>query len=518
MTNANDLRDPGKYFEHPLKRSNPLLLVAIFLALVLQVLGGVTREVCNLTLKILKGFTEIALTRDGKLSEIDRAILDKFPSDIRTVRNLFDLDASVTVWAACPTCSATYEPTHSPDSPRCPIYPRRCTFRRFSTSQPCNARLTKNGVLDGESVRVPIRPFPVQDFNAFVGRLLSQPEVEDALERGILLARSGVLRDISQGTGVSEMYDTFKARASASNASDLLLLWSLSVDWFNPFLNKAAGKSVSDGSIAMICVLLPPSLRLISSNVFLAGIIPAPEPSQEEVNHFLRPVVDKLVSAWDNGVWYTRTYRYPEGRNVYSAVALEVSDLPASRKIAGQAGHSAHCFCSLCHLKLGDINNVRTSMWRPKTGAEILQHALAWQDAPNKTAQRKLYKAYGVRWSELHRLPYWDPTKHVVIDAMHTLFLNIVQHHIRTVVGLDIPTTEHEGSGEAFQPDIHASVTENTHTKLEKKLAAAQTPHELEKFSKTVLWEACRRHGMSLETLVLSKVKKRTLASMLLVR
>jgi hypothetical protein len=35
-------------------------------------------------------------------------------------------------------------------------------------------------------------------------------------------------------------------------------------------------------------------------------------------------------------------------------------------------------------------------------------------------------------------LPYWDPTKHVVVDAMHNLFLNLVKHHCREILQIDL--------------------------------------------------------------------------------
>jgi hypothetical protein len=67
-----------------------------------------------------------------------------------------------------------------------------------------------------------------------------------------------------------------------------------------------------------------------------------------------------------------------------------------------------------------------------------LQAAQAYKEASSKTEQKKFFDAKGVRWSELLRLPYWDPTKFVVVDGMHNLFLGLVQFHMRKVLGMNL--------------------------------------------------------------------------------
>ncbi|KDQ60541.1 hypothetical protein JAAARDRAFT_85026, partial [Jaapia argillacea MUCL 33604] len=69
---------------------------------------------------------------------------------------------------------------------------------------------------------------------------------------------------------------------------DLGLQFRLSVDWFNPQLNKQSGKKVSTGHMSLTCLDLPPSVRYKSENIYLARVIPGPnEPSLDQINHYL---------------------------------------------------------------------------------------------------------------------------------------------------------------------------------------------------------------------------------------
>ncbi|KZT04241.1 uncharacterized protein LAESUDRAFT_627041, partial [Laetiporus sulphureus 93-53] len=109
-----------KHFSHPLDRVNPLLLLSVFTALVLNLLGQVTRRLCNFALRMLKLIIEFALRQGSGGTMQEEGLLKSFPTDIRSVRKLFGLDPMVTIFAACPTCSSTYEPTYNTDIP---VYP-----------------------------------------------------------------------------------------------------------------------------------------------------------------------------------------------------------------------------------------------------------------------------------------------------------------------------------------------------------------------------------------------------------
>jgi hypothetical protein len=83
-----------------------------------------------------------------------------------------------------------------------------------------------------------------------------------------------------------------------------------------------------------------------------------------------------------------------------------------------------------------------------------------WLEAPSKAARGHVFTRTGVRWSELLRLPYWDPTRTVVVDGMHNLFLGLVQFHVRSVLQItdvvnpdeeQLPTATPEEMSEARQ-------------------------------------------------------------------
>lgn len=204
--------------------------------------------------------------------------------------------------------------------------------------------------------------------------------------------------------------------------------------------------------MAMACLNLPPSLRYRAENMHLVGVIPGPkEPSLDEINHYLSPLVDDLLTSYTEGTWYTRTPRFPRGRRSRSAVVPLVCDLPGARKVSGTASYSSHNFCSLCDLKKVDINNLDMSTWKRRLYEDHLKAAKEWRDAPNKTQRKTLFKKTGIRWTELLRLPYWDPTQFVVVDAMHNLFLGLVHFHFRTVLGMTLPGALEDESEEVVE-------------------------------------------------------------------
>ena len=490
------------YFEARLEEKNPIILLAAFIIIVLNVFGGLVREWASTALKLQKEL--LSLTFGGQRGNIpaNEDLLNSFPRDIRTARKIFDLEATTKTYAACPSCSTLY-----PVEVQLPVH---CNSRRYPNSKPCGGKLTKLVVQNSNGERkmtsVPIQPYHIQDFDAFKASLLSRPGMEAILDRGTLFNDTNEMWDIKDGLRVKEMLGPDgQPFLDGLKRKELRLFWSLSVDWFNPRGNKAAGKAVSTGSVAMACLNLPPSLWYKAENLFLAAVMPK-EPSVEEVGNYnyMEPLVEMLDKLWKNGTKFAQTESSERGRTERSMLAVVVADLPASRKINGAAGHSAKKFmCMFCGLGRGDINNLDRATW-PTRSRDILKKAAEdWKDAETAGERNRLFKQNGVRWTPFWKLDYYDPTKMGTVDVMHNLFLGLVQFHVREVLGI-----------EDAQAEEDHSVTIEELEKARRGVAALNLK-ALNRLRVSVLKVLCTENGIDIS--VARKPKKKTLIQLLTV-
>src|SRR5256884_2047780 len=58
---------------------------------------------------------------------------------------------------------------------------------------------------------------------------------------------------------------------------------------------------------------------------------------------------------------------------------------------------------------------------------EIRKNANLWKECDSEDARKSHVSETLVRWSEIYRLPYFDPTQFLIVDSMHCLFLGIAK-------------------------------------------------------------------------------------------
>ena len=127
------------------------------------------------------------------------------------------------------------------------------------------------------------------------------------------------------------------------------LTFSYYIDWFNPFTNKIAGKSVSCGAIMMFCLNLSYELQFLPENTFFAGITPPPwEPTVTTITALADPIVDSLEVMWHGKV--ICIHCHSEGTLKHAVVLPAIGDLLAMRKALSFVRVMSHNFCLFCML------------------------------------------------------------------------------------------------------------------------------------------------------------------------
>ena len=108
----------------------------------------------------------------------------------------------------------------------------------------------------------------------------------------------------------------------------------LNIDWFEPFENV----QYSRGVIYLALLNLPRELRFKWENIIIVGIIPGPKEPKLNVNSYLEPLVNDLLTFWNPGELLVEN-----GREVLYRFALCCisSDFPATRKCCGFVSYNA---------------------------------------------------------------------------------------------------------------------------------------------------------------------------------
>jgi hypothetical protein len=398
---------------------------------------------------------------DNPLTAYLQAVLSGIPLDIRNAIEVFELEGKSTIYAVCPKCHTTYAPDYVGQH-SIPLYKERCTFRRYGSR--CGELLVRPKTIQNIRVNVPIKPYVVFDFTDWMSGLLARPGYEEMMDGAwerMKPSADGTLKDIFQGSIIREFKGPDgKTHFSLSGGEGTgRYLFSLGFDFFNPLGNKISGKKVSNGVISLVCVNFPMEVRYKPENMFLVGIPPGPrEPQLDQINPYLRPIVDIFERFWQ-GVRFTRTFLYALGRLVLCALILVICDLPAARKVGGFSGPKQEYFCSVCWCNqtqhgYKDIDHIA---WERRTNEECRNFAERYRSATNEKAAASSFDRTGLRWSELLRLPYYDPTRFLVVDPMHNLFLGLIKEHFQGILGYYPPGSKYRPKA-VTHADIHINI------------------------------------------------------------
>lgn len=413
---------------------------------VLHLFSGVSLTQCAFNLRSLKSILTLSMGNNISAENVVSSV----PRDPRTLLHRLGLGPQFERFVCCPRCFYTYaiDPDH-PDA-----YPDQCTHRRTSKSAQCGQRLRRTRKRGEKNLHLPQREFLYHDIRHWIGRMYGRPDIETLLDSNPWKSSnmtSETMDDMWHGSVLRDLIGTDNLPFIVPCGNESRLVFGLNYDSFNPMGGKIGKKSVSVGGIYMVCLNLPPAVRYKTENVYLVGIVPGPhcEPNTEQISHILRPLVTDMLMLWETGLYLAKTPRYPHGRRVRCAMVPLICDLPAARTVSGFGSYSCTDFCSECQQTIHDKDNFDFWTWKKRDPDEHRRHAEAWRDAETVEAREALFERHHLRWSELLRLPYWNPVKFTIIDSMHCFYLRIFQYHCRNIFGMDINIGD--GMGISFE-------------------------------------------------------------------
>lgn len=112
--------------------------------------------------------------------------------------------------------------------------------------------------------------------------------------------------------------------------------------------------------------------------------------------------------------------------------------------------------CAMCHCthKSHGLGNSDVHTWWRRTKPEFEDAAEWHRKAENEKAQKEIIDETGIQWTALLWLSYFDPSCFVVVDAMHNLFLGLIQEHFE-ILGIKLEGVEDKNA----VIDISSSIT-----------------------------------------------------------
>lgn len=388
---------------------------------------GVARDHCNVVLKAIRSILVMASRmQDQQSARFMNEHMHDIPTTLPTALHRLNLQPELQLFVVCEKCNTLY-------ADGTPAPPIRCT-NYTDDGTLCDANLYASHFRGGKSWRRPIRRYSFHPLEAWLAHLLQIPGIEDLLESAKPSPQS-TMTDIWEspyfcsfpGDGQPSFFD--------APQEELRLAMLLFHDFFNPFYNKASGKLCSVGCFLMICLNLPPELRYDISYAYLASIVPGPkEPSTRDIQNFIRPLADNIAELSSEGVWISKTHKYPHGRRVRVVAPITSMDTPALHAFGGFAPHSHTCCCHICTMLRNQMSQSDLVPLELRNMVTHRQQVSLWENAASAQERKKLYSEYGVRSSEWLRFPWWDAFVGSPIGPLHWN-KNVLEKQLRHNMG-----------------------------------------------------------------------------------
>lgn len=427
-----------RQYNHPIEKLDNIAQMSILIGLVCSLFMGTSRRAGDFIMKSLSLLVATVYEAAGRPPP--QTVLNQIPATITHALAQLNIESHTTIYAVCPRCCFTHPPKYHHNS-TIATYPSTCTHKETSESDVCGEPLLTGRVNSGLSK--PIKPFVYHHFSDYMAGLLSSKKDEESMDRACDDAFASVheppperISNIFQGSFLRSFLGP-DGKLFIDRGTEGRYVHSLNIDFFDAEGLTVRGASASWGLFSSACLNLSDS-EMFKPEKMYVNIIPGPrEPNVDQLNHFIRPFVDEMRASWEHGVYYTRTALHPEGRMARDAVACVVCDLLGARKAAGLASPNSHAYCSVCTcFNITTRGRYDFQNWVLRDSNAMREIARSYRDAPTTAERLKIFNQFKVRWSELWRLPYYDPIRQLVVDVMHAVYENWPEFFYRDTLKL----------------------------------------------------------------------------------
>ena len=399
-----------------------------------QAMFKVSKAGINSLLRFFKHFFKL-LGNALKADQIAQ-VGDMIPLSIKTLYKSLNIQDDFICYVVCPSCHSVYQfddcierrANNQRESKRCchikyPNHPKKHYQKKCNTLLLKQVR-TKSGYCLKAKMTYPYMPL-----RNSLQKIIKRKGILEECEKW--RSRETCIPDFCLG----DIYDGNVWKLFCSDhgynflKSPHCFLLGLNVDWFQPFERSV----YSVGAIYLTVLNFPRDIRYKPENIILVGIIPGPTEPKYTINSFLTPLVVDLQKAWTDG--FQLLTNYNDSIRVRVALACVSCDVPASRKVCGFLGINATFGCNKCLKRFGtsfrnptDFSGFDRENWELRTVEQHRQRVNQILTKVTKTSVRDEESKYGIRYSVLLLLPYFDPIKLTAIDVMHNIFLGTGKH------------------------------------------------------------------------------------------
>ncbi|EXX62931.1 hypothetical protein RirG_157130 [Rhizophagus irregularis DAOM 197198w] len=257
------------------------------------------------------------------LIEIGGSNFEEFPGSLYLARNVLGLKDQHHNFAACLKCHKLYNKKEVEEfQQNGNLTVMKCSHVEFPNStsrrlKQCQTPLAERSTLLHGRIKIRSEKiFPFASIRNQLASMYCRLGFERNLRHWSERKRfDNILTDIYD----SQVWKNFKETSDENSAkffrpevADSNLGLMLNLDWFQPY----NGVIHSTGVIYAAICNLPQDMRFKRENMLVLGLLPGPnEVSLHQINHYLAPIVNKLVLLWD-GVTFDNTFEYQEPRKI----------------------------------------------------------------------------------------------------------------------------------------------------------------------------------------------------------